>query len=273
METFLSVYSIILITLSFISFPFYTYGLIKWYQFRRHFLIRNRFPLEMSIIIISIIILNTITTLHSIFIDFGVDFEHIHQIWIPASSVSLSCFVTTFVYYRGHLIYLECVQNRLSLKDTVSFNLSNQSPNNYRLPICCGKTEKLILPEKHWSSRLLLSYTIIGSIFVFNSKIFHLHWAIIAVLTLSLIIGLIVIIRMLKNKIKDKLGCLIDVYISTAIIIGMSIVSNMVQSLGQRQILAFLSLSALSLFGIFYPIIMLKKYEGTVTTIHYYYII
>lgn len=270
MSTGLGFYSIVLITLSLVFIPFYCYGFMKWYQFRSHFVIQNRYPMEMVIVILCLILTNTIVTIHRILIDlhFNVESNNI-SIIIGGFTIGLSCFSTTMVYYRAHLIYLECVQNRLSLQDTHSFNLStvdSTSKSMFRTICCyiCNNNKGPIIPEKHWTSRALLLFTILEGIALFNGSFFPNKIISISLVTVSLIIGLIIIFRMLRLKIKDKLGCMVDVYISTAIIIGMSIVSNAVSSFADKQVIAHASLSAMALFGIFYPIFLIKRYEGTI---------
>ena len=281
MTTQLGIYSIVLITLSLVLFPFYCYGLIKWYQFRSHFVIQNRYPLEMVVVIVSLILTNTLVTLHRILIDLHFNMESVQESLIFGGiTIGLSCFATTMIYYRAHLIYLECIQNRLSLRGTTtSFNLhrqNSQKSTSKLASICCwshgDSTKGQIIPEKHWSSRCLLLFIVIEALVLFIGSMFATKMLTISLITISLIIGLIILFRILKLKMKDKLGCLIDIYISTTIIIGMSIVSNAVKSFADKQIIAFLCLSAMCLFGVFYPIYLLKKYEGTFVHLYIFFI-
>ena len=99
-----------LISLTIILAPFYVYCLWKWDQFRTHFIIQNRYPQVVKLLMIAAIIYCFCLTIQSVFIETGLVesvyppdhlFLDMQQRIVESSVLGLVYFIITFVYYRG----------------------------------------------------------------------------------------------------------------------------------------------------------------------------
>eukprot|EP01084_Bolivina_argentea_P183615 316815_1 len=96
--------------------PFYIYGLIKWYQFRRHFLIIKRFPMISNCIVVVTIISMNVQMVRVWYYNTPRVGGYNHTfLWGVFVSIPQCCSFLLFalVIYRVLLIYLRWKQYQI----------------------------------------------------------------------------------------------------------------------------------------------------------------
>eukprot|EP01084_Bolivina_argentea_P180240 311379_1 len=242
----------IIITIAFA--PIYYYGLYKWYQLRHHFLFKNRFPKEVCVIIIATYINTSMNLLQSILKN-ETSIKWADGLF-AAIILSTSIFVVTFIFYRAKLVHLKAIQNRKMLSECT--NVIQTSSDNYSNV------------KKQCSSKLLLSYTIISSSATFISRIISPLYIVrlylfTTLVLISMIVGIIIIITIVKNKIKDRLGVLMDIWISMGAILFFFIFNIVGQNVSHtiHFLIGYLIMSFMGLVPLLFPLVLLKVYLGT----------
>lgn len=249
--------------------PFYVYGLRKWYQFKHHWLIKNRFPKESVIIITFTYLLTILTSIQSVMLDTKLTtLNDTTNHWIFSTIIAVGLFVITSIYYGAHLIYLAAIKNRINLKEETqakialsAFKMTADGSSLFK-PVSLCKS-----PQQHWSAKILLAYNIFSSIFVFWGRLYdiqEIHPSLFgAWFGISTLIGLSVIIRVFYHKIKDILGCLVEVYMGVVIMMINSIFPAFSTSVASIMVVAFITLHTLSSFKLWIPLYFIYQTEGS----------
>eukprot|EP01084_Bolivina_argentea_P224762 380001_1 len=261
--------TIVTLVLLIILTPIYAYGLYQWYLKRATFVIKNRFPIQAIIIIILQYISKVLNITQSILVQSGViyltyDGKEVDKIDLPnrlffALIVGTGYFITVFVFYRGYLVNLRFRVSFL-MADKIYIRENQSETNN-------NKSNRHINVEQYLSSRLFLTYTIVGSIWVGICQIYRDQFTTairMIPFILSPLIGIIIIITILKNKVKDELGCVRDIWVSIVVVIFAIIIATAVHK-QTGAILQFFGSNMLSLFLMFYPLYLIHKFHGQAT--------
>eukprot|EP01084_Bolivina_argentea_P023724 44315_1 len=240
---------ILMIVVNIISTPIFIYAFIKWYQFRKHFLIKNRFPQEVTILVSVMICSMIIVTIRVILVDHGIDEERGNSIF-PSLTMFVAYFVIPFLLYRTHLTYLKLLHNKII----------QQNPKQY---------DKVLKPvHKKLSAKLLLMWTLLSALvcaFINGIKL-ELQTLIMWLAIVSMInfmIAIVILIMILKNKIRDRLSVLKDTWL-TMIILFINFIANVAQmSFAVRSTVGYFSFLIMALLLMYYPLTILRKHEGS----------
>ena len=193
--------------------------------------------------------------------------------WIFSATISISLFIITYIYYAAYLIYLATIKNRLNLRQESQQKLSVFTVDTDRNQRCFKQISQCPSPQQHWSAKLLLRYNIFSSMFVLCVRGFGFHdkhqILFVTWFGISTLIGIFVIITILYNKIKDILGCLVEVYMGVFIMMMNSIYPSIPNvSLLSVMVVAFITMHILSSFKLWIPLYLIHRTEGLLC-IHY----
>eukprot|EP01083_Nonionella_stella_P276504 939546_1 len=176
-----------------VAWPFYLFLITEWYAQRHHFVIRNRWP-KISLIVVALTIIIQILTILETTFCISV---------ISNVSIGLSNAVQGSVYYRCYLLYAQTIKIRHYL----------------------AKMEPMIIQQdynKGWYQnvgRLILFIIVSSSITITTCRWLDVYGSFVYIaFTLTLLIGVICLVNLIRIKVKDSIGitkeCMIQITIN-----------------------------------------------------------
>eukprot|EP01083_Nonionella_stella_P074651 202571_1 len=237
--------SVLLILLCILITPLHIYGWFKFYQFRGHFVIQNRFPVEVIVVSIATFLFSYVSMIRSSAIDkYAIEWSGSKLFALEALILSLCYLSTNMVFYRAHLVYLQHLQ---------------QNGDTYRRSV-----------GKHRSSMVLLAFIVITTLVLFVTSlavsIVHSPSSTLTTVFLSfwmvtVVIGIAyVIIRKLGTK--ESLGIYIEIAASIIIMVVLCGV-NMIPDEDVKVIMQNVCQNLMAILPLLNALLLLRKHEGS----------
>eukprot|EP01083_Nonionella_stella_P302058 1039812_1 len=189
------------------AWPVYIYLLTQWYAHRNHFVIRNRFPKISLIVVACTIIIQILAIATSAFC----------TPIISHFSVGMSNVVQGFVYYRCYLLYAQTIQTRQYLTKMGPMMIRNDNKRWYQN-----------------MGRFIAFLIITLSILITVCRYLGISPPIFVAFTLTLLIGVICLVNIIRIKVKDSIGvtkeCIIQIMINVAMLVLSGVMPHLLPS-------------------------------------------
>ena len=256
--------TIIMASLTWLYTPLFIYGLNKWRQFKKHFVIQNRFPNESMVVILLIYLLNQINTIQTTMSMMRWTKPNgITERILASIGLGLALFVTTFCYYRAHLIYLAYNKNK---KNLIKITENDHTENELSVSKICNffrSTKNDSKLQNQCSSRCLFYYVLFSSLFVGIATFSDLpDMLVLPCFILSTLIGIAIMIIYIKNGVKDKLGCNVEVWSSIIVVVMSIILINSGLPFPNFLLSQHINVAILALIKTYVPLYIIYRTEG-----------
>eukprot|EP01083_Nonionella_stella_P008230 23692_1 len=189
------------------AWPVYIYLITQWYTHRNHFVIRNRFPKISLIVVACTIIIQILAIATSAFC----------TPIISHFSVGMSNVVQGFVYYRCYLLYAQTIQTRQYLTKMGPMIIRNDNKRWYQN-----------------MGRFIAFLIITLSILITVCRYLGISPPIFVAFTLTLLIGVICLVNIIRIKVKDSIGvtkeCTIQIMINVVMLVLAGVVPSLLPS-------------------------------------------
>eukprot|EP01084_Bolivina_argentea_P121231 214854_1 len=189
--------------------PVYIYLLTEWHTHRKHFVIRNRWPI-ISLIVVAMSISTQILTL----------FESVFCLSnLNPFAMGLSNAIQGLVYYRTYLLYARTMKTRQYLTVTGPKMILNGNKQ-------CSTSPHM--------ARIILSTISITSILIIWGRSLGLFGPVYTSFTITLFIGIVCLIQIIRHKVKDSIAitreCMVQIVTTFTMLVTVACASTFAPS-------------------------------------------
>eukprot|EP01084_Bolivina_argentea_P252259 423382_1 len=240
--------------------PFYIFAFYKWYEWRDHCMFRYRYAKEGTyIILIAIIETHVLILQHILHDSETIPFPSLYNDIFDAINYVLFWCIYFLIWYRANLIFLTWKQYQRKL---------NQMKINIHLTENTCTENVIQSPYKHFTSKLLLILMISGAIIILSLYLTPFRNFIIGVYIINYIVGIITLLAIKINKVKEMMNCLFEIYTIFVFCILFWITVFVFpndETYFWPKVQAIISSNIFALIILYMALYILYKYEGTLT--------